>query len=184
MDVKHWMSWEAGVDLVAMTEAGLPGPNLILHVARMVHTPVGSAPAGMVLFQPDPNAAPKVMAFVSSNIKVATYFGPHIFAGTPFERAPALEATIDIAVEIPERVRSVIKVAGHTFETTLSKFRKQHIVHRISSEHAPFVSQGVETTATHAEVTLDGKPLKVILPNAGPNGGPPALWAPCGTYAR
>ena len=39
MPIKNWMSWEGGVDLVAMTKPGLSMPNVILHVARMVHTP-------------------------------------------------------------------------------------------------------------------------------------------------
>ena len=96
MSVTNWMSWEGGVDLVAMTAAGLPMPNIIVHVARMVHTPVGSAPAGMILYQPDPKGAPVVMGFVSSDAKLAAYVGPKIFAGTPFEKAPALTGTIEI----------------------------------------------------------------------------------------
>lgn len=52
MSVKQWMSWDGGVDLVAVTSAGLSMPNVIVHVARMVHTPVGSVsiiipPAGI-----------------------------------------------------------------------------------------------------------------------------------------
>jgi hypothetical protein len=60
MPVSSWMSWEGGVDLVAATSPGSPLPNLIVHVARMVHTPVGSAPSGMVLWQPDPKGPPAV----------------------------------------------------------------------------------------------------------------------------
>ena len=65
MAMTRWMSWEGGVDLVAVTAPGLEMPNVIVHVARMVHTPVGSAPAGSVLWQPDPAAAPVVCGFVS-----------------------------------------------------------------------------------------------------------------------
>jgi len=42
--VKSWMAWEGGVDVMAMTQDGLTQPNLIINMARVVHTPVGSAP--------------------------------------------------------------------------------------------------------------------------------------------
>ena len=45
MSISKWMSWEGGVDLVAVTSPDLQMPNVIVHVARMVHTPVGSAPS-------------------------------------------------------------------------------------------------------------------------------------------
>src|SRR5688572_18542458 len=63
--ITSWMSWEGGVDLCAATQGGLAMPNVIIHVARMVHTPNGSAPAGMILYQPDPAAPPLVMGFCS-----------------------------------------------------------------------------------------------------------------------
>jgi len=44
MAVTQWMSWEGGVDLIAVTAPDVAMPNVIVHVARMVHTPVGSAP--------------------------------------------------------------------------------------------------------------------------------------------
>ena len=34
MAITRWMSWEAGVDLVAGTQAGLAMPNVIVLVAR------------------------------------------------------------------------------------------------------------------------------------------------------
>lgn len=95
--VTQWMSWEDGVDLVAKTHPELAEPNVIVHVARMVHTPVGSTPAGMVLYQPDPSKVPEIMGFVCEDEKVGAYFGPHIFANTPFENAPILKAKITIA---------------------------------------------------------------------------------------
>ncbi len=52
----------------------------------------------MVFWQPDTNAAPLVMGFVSTNETVGNYFGPNIFAGTPFETAPTLTATFDITI--------------------------------------------------------------------------------------
>ncbi|MBK7124259.1 MAG: hypothetical protein IPH68_16660 [Chitinophagaceae bacterium] len=42
-------------------------PNVIIHLGRMVNTPVGNAASGMILWQPDPNAPPAVMGFVSTD---------------------------------------------------------------------------------------------------------------------
>ena len=52
------MSWEGGMDLVACTQPGLTQPNVILHLGRIVHTPKGSAPSGMIVWQPQTDAAP------------------------------------------------------------------------------------------------------------------------------
>ncbi len=94
--VTEWMSWEGGVDIVAVTDTSLKMPNIVFHVARMVHTPVGSAPSGMLLYQPDTTKPPVVMGFISTDTLVGKYFGPKIFKGTPFENAPVLPATFDI----------------------------------------------------------------------------------------
>ena len=55
-NVTKWMSWEGGIDLAAVTSPDLQMPNIIVHLARMVNTPVGSAASGMILYQPDPTA--------------------------------------------------------------------------------------------------------------------------------
>ena len=40
MNTTNYVSWEGGVDLAGIH--GLPEtPNIIVHVARMVHTPAG-----------------------------------------------------------------------------------------------------------------------------------------------
>lgn len=117
-NINSWMSWEGGVDLVAVTQDGLAMPNVIIHVARMVHTPVGSAPAGMVFWQPDPAATPAVMGFISPDAAVGAYFGPNIFAGTPFATAPHLPAIIGVNIDYvaQRRVSARIETAGHIFE--------------------------------------------------------------------
>jgi len=104
INVSKWMSWDGGIDLVAVTSPDLSAggsaqmPNVIVHLGRMVNTPVGNAASGMILWQPDPAAMPAVMGFVSTNETVGKYFGPNIFAGTPFEQAPVLNATFDIQI--------------------------------------------------------------------------------------
>ncbi len=183
LPLNHWMSWEGGVDLVACTAPGLPMPNVIVHLARLVHTPVGSAPSGMVLFQPSPDAAPLVCGFVSTDARVGAYFGPKIFAGTPFEQAPVLEASIQITTT-PELVGAVVKVAGHELRTELRDLGALELVSRAPSPMAPFHQQGLEASTLEARLWVDGKEIPIIVPPMGISGGPAAVSAPCGLYAR
>lgn len=183
MTIKNWMSWEGGVDLVAMTKAGLPMPNVILHVARVVHTPIGSAASGMVLYQPDPAGAPAVIGFVSTDPKIATWFGPNIFAGTPFEKAPAHKAKIDISASA-EKVGSRIEVGGHVFEVTMSSLSGLELVNRTAGSPMPFAQQGLEAKAAKVELKVDGKVVAITVPPIAMGGGPGACWAPAGLYAR
>lgn len=51
----------------------------------------------MIFWQPDPAQPPKVMGFAShDDAKVGHYFGPNIFADTPFQNAPVLHAQIEV----------------------------------------------------------------------------------------
>ncbi len=177
------MSWEGGVDLVAATVPGLEMPNVIVHVARMVHTPVGSAPAGIVLWQPDPAAAPVVCGFVSPDPVVAAYFGPRIFAGTPFEHAPALDGRIEITSSA-DACSARVEVAGHVFETSLTGLAPAGIIQRSPLATAPFVQQGLEAPAATATLKVDGRAVDIVIPPVGITGGPCAVSAPCGLYAR
>ena len=183
MAMTRCMSWEGGVDLVAVTAPGLEMPNVIVHVARMVHTPVGSAPAGIVLWQPDPAAAPVVCGFVSSDPAVAAYFGPNIFAGTPFEHAPALDAKIEITSG-PDSCSARVEVGGHVFETSLTGLASAEIIQRTPLATAPFVQQGLEAPAAAAVLKVDGREVEIIIPPVGITGGPCAVSAPCGLCAR
>jgi hypothetical protein len=183
MAMTRWMSWEGGVDLVAATAPGLEMPNVIVHVARMVHTPVGSAPAGIVLWQPDPAAAPVVCGFVSPDPVVAAYFGPNIFAGTPFEQAPALVGKIEITSG-PDACSARVEVGGHLFETALGGLAPAEVIQRSPLATAPFVQQGLEAPAAVATLRVDGHEVEIIIPPVGITGGPCAVSAPCGLYAR
>jgi hypothetical protein len=74
--VSAYMSWSDGVDLVAFSALGPPMPNVIVHCARMVHTPVGSAPAGLIFIPDETNPAlPRAVGFVSPDPDVAAYLG-------------------------------------------------------------------------------------------------------------
>jgi hypothetical protein len=181
--VSKWMSWEGGIDLTAVTSPDLQMPNIIIHLGRMVNTPVGNAASGMVLWQPDPNAAPVVMGFVSTNATVAKYFGPNIFAGTPFEQAPTLDATIDITMDSDKAVANLM-VGGHSFELVMTDFSDPYLIDRQPSAMPPFYQQGVEIHAKKATLKVDGKEIDIIIPPMGISGGPASVVSPNGVYAR
>lgn len=181
--VSKWMSWEGGVDLVAVTQAGLQMPNVIVHVARVVHTPVGSAPSGMIFWQPDPAAAPAVMGFISTDLNVGKYFGPNIFAGTPFEQAPVLQASITVETSTESAVAK-IAVAGFKIESRLSGLAAPELIQRAPAAMPPFFQQGVELAASKAELLVNGEKVSINVPPVGISGGPAAVVAPCGVYAR
>lgn len=183
MSLENWMSWEGGVDLVALTQEGLQMPNVIVHVARMVHTPVGSAPSGMLFWQPDVSAAPQVFGFVSTDEKVGAYFGKHIFAGTPFENAPVIVGDIRIRTSA-EQASAYVAVPGFVFESTLSALGETAIINREPLPTAPFRQQGLEATAASASLKVNGTDVPLIIPPVGMTGGPCAVLAACGIYAR
>lgn len=179
-----WMSWEGGVDLCGATKPGLPMPNVLVHVARIVHTPLGSAPSGMVLYQPDPGGQPLVVGFVCTDPKIGAYYGPKIFAGTPFENAPVLQARIAISGDGATWAAARVEVAGHVFETKLQGLGPCGLIHREPVAATPFWQQGLEAGAKSGSLIVDGKPVAITIPPVGIGGGPAALWSPCGIYAR
>ncbi|MEI9906438.1 MAG: hypothetical protein WDN06_22960 [Asticcacaulis sp.] len=178
-----WMSWEGGVDLVAMTDASLTQPNVIVHLARMVHTPAGSAPSGMVMYQPDAKAPPVVIGFVSADPAVGAYFGPKIFAGTPFEKAPVLDAEIAIT-EGNGTAGSTLKAGGHTFEVHFDDLAPVMAADRAAGDPMPFLQRTIEATAGKVTLKVDGKDVALTVPAIGLSGGAAAVWAPAGFYAR
>ena len=182
-EVKQWMSWEGGIDLVAVTSPELQMPNVIVHLGRMVNTPVGNAPSGMIFWQPDPQAAPLVMGFVSTDEKVGAYFGPNIFAGTPFENAPVLKADIRIDITSSSAISTCV-VGGINFEVELSDFSEPYLIDRKPSAMPPFYQQGVEIHARKATLKVNGESINIIIPPTGISGGPASVVSPNGVYAR
>ena len=183
MAKNNWMSWEGGVDLIAKTSGEIEMPNVIVHVARMVHTPVGSAPSGMIFWQPDPTAAPLAFGFVSSDEKVAGYFAKHIFAGTPFENASSIIGIITIDIS-GDQASARVEIPGFVFETHLSNFGDQELIDRAPVPTAPFHQQGLEAPANHACLKVNGEKIALTIPPVGITGGPCAVLAACGLYAR
>lgn len=182
MSVNAWMSWEGGVDLVAATSPDLASANVIIHVARMVHTPVGSAPSGMILWQPDADAAPVAMGFVSTDANVGAYFGANVFAGTPFESAPVHVA--EMSFDIGENaVAARVVIDGFVFETRLENLASPEIIAREPGA-LPFAQSGVEAISSKASLRVNGEEVEIFVPPVGLSGGPGAVFAPIGFYAR
>lgn len=182
-NVTKWMSWEGGVDVCAVTAEGLQMPNLIIHLGRMVNTPVGNAPSGMILWQPEVNAAPLVMGFVSSDEKTGAYFGPNIFAGTPFEAAPVLIGEIIIEINEDSATASC-HTGGYHFEVEFKGLSAPYLIDRQPSTMPPFYQQGVEREAKDVTIKINGEKIDFQLPPMGIAGGPAAVVSPNGVYAR
>lgn len=182
-NITSWMSWEGGVDLVAVTQPGLQMPNVLIHVARMVHTPVGSAPSGMVMYQPDPAAPPAVIGFVSTDSTVGAYFGPHIFAGTPFENAPVVAATIETQITATG-ASSRVQAGDYLFEVEFTGLGALEHIRRDAGGMTPFTQDVVEAVAGSVSLKVNGVPVAVTVPPVGISGGPAAVAAPAGLYAR
>ena len=187
MDITNWMSWEGGVDLVALSAPNLPMPNVIVHLARIVHTPLGSTPAGIVMLPDfdDPAAPPRVMGFVAGDAKIGAYFGPHIFAGTPFEEAPVWSAQIEIMVGETDAIAKVF-VNGTSIEVRMSELSAPYKVDRDAGDgnDLPFFQQGIERKAGRVEMSVNGQTVDLTVPPLGLTGGPAAVVAPCGLYGR
>jgi hypothetical protein len=182
-NVSQWMSWEGGVDLVALTSPTLQMPNIIVHLGRMVNTPVGNAPSGMIFWQPDANAAPLVMGFVSTDETVGKYFGPNIFAGTPFEQAPTLDASIEIVTTESSAYAKCI-VSEFTFEVWMTDLSKPYLINREPAAMPPFWQQGVEMSCGKTTLKVNGEEIQMIIPPVGITGGPASVVSPNGVYAR
>jgi hypothetical protein len=48
-NVSRWMSWEGGIDLVAVTSPDLQMPNLIVHLGRMVALKINGQPITIIV---------------------------------------------------------------------------------------------------------------------------------------
>ena len=185
MTIDRWMSWEGGVDLAGSTIQGATEPNIIVHVARIVHTPIGSAPAGMILFQPDPAQAPLFMGFISTDLDVAAYFAPKIFADTPFESAPTLAAKIRIDTSsLPDWISSHISISGYEIAVKFGNLGNLATIDRAIGSPLPFSQQGLEATATDVSLTINGELVDMHLLPMGITGGAAAVYSPAGIYAR
>lgn len=183
-EVHNWMAWEGGVDLVALSSYEKRQPDIIVHVARVVHTPRGSAAAGLILL-PDfdaPNGAPQLSAFVCDDENIGAYFGAQIFVGTPFENAPCRLARIEIDNN-ENSAAARIQVGALSIEVHLHELGIKKRVQR-APESLPFFQSGVERQSNRVELVVDGVKREIVVPAVGISGGPAAVFAPCGIYTR
>ena len=181
-EVHSWMAWEGGVDLVALSSHEARQPDVIVHVARVVHTPRGSAAAGLILLPDfdDLKSPPQLSAFVCEDENIGAYFGAQIFAGTPFENAPCQLARIEIDNNENSAVGR-IQVGALSVEVHLHELGIKKRVQR-EPESLPFFQSGVERQAGRVELVVDGTKREIVVPAVGISGGPAAVFSPCGLY--
>jgi len=124
-----------------------------------------------------------IAGYVSANQQVGEYFGPNIFAGTPFEKAPVMTGTISVT-STDTTATAKAEVSGHVFEVEMTGLTAAAPIDRAAGSPMPFHQLGNEAPPGVVKVTVDGKPLQLTVPANGMAGGPGAVWSPCGVYAR
>lgn len=184
MAVTQWMCWEGALHLSAATRPGFDAPNLLLHVARQVITPVGGAAAGLLSWSPEPGRPPALLGFLCMDALVGSYFAPKIWAGTPFENAAVLPGQISFATKLPHAASVRVQVGGHSFEVSLDALAPQQLVQRAPGHPMPFAQQGVEAAAGAVALRINGVEVQPTVPKGGAFGGPGASWSATGIYAR
>ena len=109
--------------------------------------------------------------------------GKIIFAGTPFEQAPVLNATISIDITADKAISKCI-VGDYTFEVEMSDFTGPYLINREPAAMPPFHQQGVEIHARKVSLKINGETINIIVPPVGITGGPACVVSPNGVYAR
>lgn len=184
MNIEHWMNWEGGVDVAGFTRAGMDAPNIIIHVARMVQTPVGIAASGMVLIVPEEGSGIEpFMGFVSEDEEVGSYFGPNIFADSPFMMARHYEAMIEV-FRTDRGMGARVEVGERSFEVTLSGLAAPQLLVRPIGHPWPFAQHVLEREATECIVKIDGVHVPLFFDPAGSTSGLRPVFSPAGIYAR
>ena len=181
--IHNWMTWHDAVNLTAITTPQLKVPNIIIHLGRQVNTPAGNAPSGLIHYQPDPERIPAITAFISTDKDVGKYFGPKIFAETPFEQIQIFKAIINIQVN-GARAFSHCEVNGYVFEIEMNGFSDPYLVHRSPTTMTPFWQQGIEMSCVKTTLKVNGEVVEMIVPPIGITGGPASVISPQGMYAR
>jgi len=175
-----YLSWHDGVDAMLKPEPDSPMPNVLVHTARMVNTPMGICQGGMVLINPENKETPDFFGFVSEDTTLAKYWGPKIFKGTPFENAPVYQAEFEFHMDFPNKTAVKIMVDGHTIELELTEFEDALYYNRPPG--MPFTQNVIEALANKAVFKFDGEIIPGELPPSGLAGGLPAVYAPTGIY--
>lgn len=175
-----FLAWLDGIDAMLKPTPDSPLPNVLVHTARVVSTPMGICKAGMILINPENKEMPDFVGFVAEDVELGQYFGPKIFKGTPFEGAPVHQAEMNFEIDFPGKVVCTVKAAGHTIELELSEFDNAQYYHRPPG--MPFTQNVIEACAHKAVFKFDGNVIPGELPPEGMAGGLPACYAPTGLY--
>ena len=175
------MSWRQGVDFIGSFADGV-GSMVLVHVAGEVQTPVGTAPSGMILIQEPGADTPSLVGFISTKQKVADYFGPKIFAGTPFENAPGLVADIEVQA-MGNQASAMVKVAGMEISLVLSDLAGITRSNRDTSPENPFNQQVLESAAGDITLTINGE-KRAVIPAPPQGDAHAAVLSIAGMYSR
>lgn len=175
-----YLSWHDGVDAMLKPTPDSPMPNVLVHAARMVNTPLGICSAGMLLINPQNKEIPDFFGFIAEDEDLGKYYGPYIFKGTPFEQAPVFKAEFHFDLDFPNKTFIKIEAAGHSIELELSDFDPAIYYDRPGG--MPFHQNVIEAVAHKALFKFDGEVIGGELPPEGLAGGLPACYAPTGIY--
>jgi len=173
MALNHWMSWESGMEVTAATAH--EAPSLVLHLARMLHTPVGSARGGMLLWQPDPRGAPLALCSVTTDSRVGDYCRSHIFAGTLFGNAPPVLGDISIEVH-PDDVFARIDIPGFIFELRLSGIATPALSDSLPTPSSPCHQKAIRSEIHRTTLKLNGRTVDLASAES--------IFSPCGFKVR
>jgi hypothetical protein len=174
MALNHWMSWESGMEVTAATTAG-GSPSLVLHLARMLHTPIGSARGGMLFWQPDPAGDPLVLCSVTTDSKVGDYCRSHLFPGTLFEEAPPVLGDISIEVH-PDDVFARIAIPGFIFDLRLSGIATAILSDSPAATPALCHHRRIRSDIHRTTLKLNGRTVDLASARS--------TFSPCGFKAR
>jgi hypothetical protein len=83
-----------------------------------------------------------------------------------------------------ERATARVVIPGIMFESHLAEFAETTMIHREPLSTAPLYQQWLEAAAGHACLKVNGKKIGLVIPPSGITGGPCAVVAACGLYAR
>ena len=180
--IESWLSWEYGVDITASTVENARQPNLVIHAARQVFTPVGSGAAGLILFTPPRACEPTLRYVVSQNYEVGRYCATQVFAGTPFEDAEVCGGEVVVG-ERGANIEIRVKTAAVEIEALLENIGVLQEVMRPRGV-LPYAQNQLEAGVQTVSLRLDGREQLLYLPPGIAEIAPLALWKPCGHYSR
>lgn len=182
MEIESWLSWEYGIDITASTVDHAALPNLVIHAARRVFTPVGNSVAGLVLFTPPRASEPTLRYVVAENYEVGRYCATRVFAGTPFENAEVCGGEVTVE-ECGAAIEMRVKIASVEIEARLENLGVLEEVMRPPGV-LPYSQNQLEAGAQSVALRIDGIEQPLYLPPGVAEIAPLALWKPCGHYSR